>query len=104
MVNPDPEVRCSRMVQTGFYYPPSPSKQLRFNHQALSKVTIVTTIIIVIIQNENVNVNTITNSHNLHQTEIKYKDIYIGHLKLNFTFLVTDVNFLITTLLKLGVF
>jgi len=48
-VNPDPEVRCSRMVQTGFFYPPFPSKQLRFNQQPLSEVTTVTTTIIIVI-------------------------------------------------------
>jgi hypothetical protein len=69
------------------------------------KVTIVTTIITVIIKNENLNVNTTTNNHNLQQTEIKskYIHIYFDHLKLNFTFLLTDVNFSLTTLLKFGV-
>ena len=56
MASRDPEVGCRRRVQKDFCDPtPTASQKLRFNHPALSRVTV---IIIIIIIKENVHVIT----------------------------------------------
>ena len=77
---------------------PLPSyNKLRFNHPALSNMTIVTivkiTITITVIINEHINVITHNNYLQKRETSLNFLPYIFGHLKRNFTILLTDVNF-----------
>lgn len=87
--------RCSGRVQNAFFYPSVPSKTLRFNNPALSEVTTMMMMVMMKINgNESRSHKTIV--HKREKSSLKFLPDVIGTLKWA-AFLLTDVNFLITT-------
>jgi hypothetical protein len=97
VVKSGPEVSCTRRVYNALFTPsspPLPCNKLIYNHPALSKVTITTTILT--IMNENVNV--ITQEHYRQKREINSKHLLetFWSFEIKLHLLLTNVEFSIT--------